>query len=111
MSQETAITTPRTVIHSEPDFDVSIHGVQIGDKVITLLHLDVYYFSPATLRHMMRLWPSIRSKLPAIIMCQGDQDGPLFEKFVTRFGWQLMGDCICTDGRNRRLFAHLLRSK
>jgi hypothetical protein len=101
------ITTPRTVLWSEPDFDVSVHNVWTPAGWVMFVHMDVFYFNATTLRRAHEAHNVLRPHLPPVIMCIGEEDDEKFEKFIARFGWRHFGGSPCSDGKYRRLFAHL----
>ena len=70
------------------------------------VHLDVYYFDRSVLKRLHWAFDKYRPTLPPILFAQPAEDSPLFERFVSRFGFKLLGDCWCEDGKNRRLFVH-----
>lgn len=101
------VRSERVVFHSEPDFDVSYDQMDLGaGRVMTFVHLDVFYFDKSTWKRIQWAFDHYRPTLPPIIFAQPAVDSPLFEKFVSRFGFQLLNDCHCDDGLNRRIFVH-----
>jgi hypothetical protein len=100
------IQYPRVMLLSVPEFDCSFSYNQIAPGILmTFVHLDVYYWSPSVYRQLKDHWPIIRKRLPDIIFTQGNvSDQAKFDKFVQRFGWKPLVDCICTDGSNRPIF-------
>lgn len=103
--------TSVVLLHEEADFKLSYDILDIGmDRQMLMIHLDVHNFSRSVLRRLHAVVDLWRPKLPPIIFTQPANDSPLFEKFVSRFGWQFLNDCICEDGQNRRIFVNYLRN-
>ena len=101
------IRSERVVIHSEPDFDVSFDTMDLGEgRVMTLVHLDVFYFDKSVLKRLHWAFDKYRLALPPVIFAQPAEDSPKFERFISRFGFRYIGDCWCDDGMNRRIFVH-----
>lgn len=99
------ITYPKRVLYSVPDFDFMVNLIQpLPGIVMTFVHIDVYYMSHKTLQHMMAEWPNVRSRLPPIVYAQGDVTDAKWAKFVKRFGFTYLTDCLCSDGVSRRIF-------
>jgi len=98
---------PTYTIHSEPDFDVSI-TIQEPETgaFMPFVHLDVYYWAPSTLRKLIALHKTLRPTLSNILYCHGTVDDEKFDRFVTRFGWQVLSSAPCTDGKTRRIYVH-----
>ena len=97
----------RVVLHSEQSFDLTYDTMtfETGEEMI-LVHLDVHIFSKTVLKRLFEVVDRIRPTLPPIIFCQPANPSTLFDKFVSRFGWKLQGDCWCEDGLNRRIYVH-----
>lgn len=99
--------TERTVLHSEPDFDFSFDEFHFDDdRVMPMIHLDVFYFDKNTMKRLREVYDYWRPKFPPIIFAQPEEDTPLFEKFVSRFGFKFISDAVCSDGATRRIFVN-----
>lgn len=98
---------PRVVLIDEPEYIASYHVKDLGDgKVMTFFHLDVFYFSPEVYKRMKKHWEIILKAFPIKWFCMFDDETPATRKFAQRFGWKVVSDIPCDDGRTRTLYSH-----
>ena len=114
------IQYPRVVSYSTPDYDFSTNYTQARTddgaiRLMTFVHLDVFYWSPSVYRDLMDVWLSVRQTLPELVFCHSANAARLlngaiaddkFHKFVTRFGWVHLVDAVCSDGTIRPIYYH-----
>jgi hypothetical protein len=99
----------RVVFHTDPSFSLSYDVFDLGDdRQMLMIHLDVTHFSKSVMKRIKEAVDYHRPSFPPIIFTQPANDSPLFEKFVSRFGWQFLNDCFCSDGLNRRIFVNYI---
>lgn len=105
---EQFINYPRIVMWSEPDFDFEVSLLQIAPgKMMTFVHIYVYYWAPSTFKKLKHLWSSNRINLPPIVYAQGDLTDDKWVRFVKSLGFQpLLADVPCTDGKFRHIYVH-----
>ena len=108
VSYQQTINYPKTVYHDEPEFTFSVSRVQLAPgQLMTFVHIDVFHWSPSTLRRLHTLWPSVRQTLPRIVYASGDVSDAKWVKFIKRFGFvPILEDCLCSDGNSRPIYAH-----
>ena len=99
--------TPFKTVWDEPEY-TAYYNEYIFDtgEVMTLFHLDVFYFSASILRQMLRQWEVFREHNPVVLFCHGEVDDEKFAKFVSKFGFKPLKVVPCSDGVNRRLFVN-----
>ncbi len=99
--------TPREVVLDEPEYTASYHTVDLGEgRVMTFVHLDVFYMSHSILRQLKSQWKLWRQACPIILYAMADEDTVTWSKFISHFGFQYLRDVPCTDGKTRRLFVN-----
>lgn len=102
------ISYPKVVLYEEVEFTISTNLVQFEPgKLMTFIHLDIFYWSHHTFKRLLALWPSIRLLLPPIVFASGDVCDAKWAKLVSKFGFEpLLTDCLCSDGNIRPIYAH-----
>lgn len=108
VSYNQVITGPKVMLYEEVEFTFSTSLVQFEPgRVMTFVHIDIFYWSPEVYRRLQHLWPSIRRLLPPIVFASGDVCDAKWAKFITRFGFEpIIEDCSCSDGNIRPIYAH-----
>jgi hypothetical protein len=99
--------SPRVVVLDEPEYTASYHITDLGEgRLMTFVHLDVYYMSKEILKRLDKQWRLWRQCVPVVLYAISDDDEDVWAKFVKRFGFQYLSDIGCTDGKTRRLFVN-----
>jgi len=101
------IQFPRITLYSEPDFDLSSHIIQVDNDCMTMMHLDVFYWSPKVLRRIKSVWQEVRPRLGKIVYCMGNVSDKKFARFVGHLDAKYLGPCLCSDGVNRDIYFHM----
>lgn len=97
----------RITVLDEPEYTASYHMVDLGeDRVMTFVHLDVYYLSKTILKRLDREWALFRQYVPVVLYCMSEVDDEKWARFISRFGFSYLCDVGCSDGRTRRLFVN-----
>lgn len=97
----------RVIVWDEPEYIASYHTADLGEgRVMTLFHLDVFYFSASILRQMLTQWQVFREHVNCVLYCMGNEDDDRFRRFVSYFGFTPLSTIPCTDGKTRTLFVH-----
>lgn len=99
--------SPRVVVLDEPEYTASYHVTDLGDnRLMTFVHLDVYYMDKEVLRRLDAQWKVWREHVPIVLYAMSDDDTSVWSKFIARFGFEFLKDIPCTDGKTRRLFVN-----
>jgi hypothetical protein len=99
--------SPRIVVIDEPEYTASYHVTDLGEnRLMTFVHLDVYFLNPEILRRLDSQWALFRRCVPITLYSMADEDTPVWSKFISRFGFEFLHDIECTDGKTRRLFVN-----
>lgn len=102
--------SPTALFHVDQDFILSFELVDLGaNRLMPMIHFEVRRFNRSIWGRMKEVVTRLRPDFPEIIYCQPTNDTPLFEKFVSRFGFTPHGDGYCSDGKNRRIFVNYYR--
>lgn len=99
--------SPRVMVLDEPEYTASYHVTDLGDgRIMTFVHLDVFFWHPQVLRDLERKWALFREHVPITLYAMADDERPVWPKFIKRFGFEFLHDVVCTDGKTRRLFVN-----
>jgi predicted solute-binding protein len=97
----------RVVVIDEPEYIASYHEEDLGEgRIMTFVHLDVYYMSASILRQLKKQWDLWRHYVSTVLFCMGEEDDEKFERFVSKFGFKYLRDVPCTDNKTRRLYVN-----
>jgi len=97
----------RFVVWDGTEYIAEMHYEDLGEgRLMPFFHLDVFYFSPEILKRMLKEWEEHRHTVPTPLFCMGEEDDEKFSRFISKFGFQYLTDCPCTDGKTRRLFVN-----
>lgn len=77
-----------------------------GDKALSI-HFEVWSWTPRVLREMLRDWPAVRAQIDAPLLACAENQGPKWEKFISKFGFHYLMDVTGIDGEQKRLFVNL----
>lgn len=102
------IKYPCVYLVEEPDFVFESQIIQAAPGILmTFVHINVINWSKSTLKTLKERWKSVRDELPPIIYAQGNTTDAKWVKFVTHFGFKPLSNCICSDGKDRRIFYNI----
>lgn len=86
-------------------FDVDVY--RSGDKQMLFIHVAVFEWSRASLKHMHEVFDAFRACTDVPIFAIGKRDDEKFERFNALFGFKPLTTVVCANGEERRLFINI----